>query len=125
MTSSHPFKCQFCDIDATIHMEDQPNGKALPFNTDGTPHKHVKHSKQQQQYQQTFRPTPVSDTSAIMNEQENQNKNPASFVQRAEAIAMAHKENMEASENLTNAVKDLNSNISKLVDLVGRYLDRS
>ena len=50
--------------------------------------------------------------------------NPAQSAQRTEAIAKAHEENIKASADLTQAVNGLSSNVSTLIDLLGKYMER-
>lgn len=113
-----PFRCQFCDIDAMIQMQDQPDGKkAIAINvSDGSIHKHVKHSKPQQQEQQQ----PRQDT--IIREH--------LAVTRDKAIAEAHDENIEANYQLRAAIMNqteqleiIGKQLSALNDLIRAYLE--
>ena len=89
-----------------------PDSKWIKTNLDGS--EHVDPTKSKGSYQQTFAPR---DTPEIREAKITANL-------RTEAIAKAHEENIKANADLTQAVNNLSSNISTLIDLVGRYLER-
>ena len=111
-------KCNYCDNGQDILYD--PTASPKTVNLDGSHHYHVKYGPSQQQSKQetVTRTEPVSRP---MVTHEEEAKITAAL--RSEAIAKAHEENMIASANLTETLKDLNSNLSTLINLFGKYLD--
>ena len=81
-----------------------PESKWVKTNLDGS--EHIDPARPAAQKQTTF------------------TTSPAQSPQMNEAIAKAHEENIKASADLTQAVNSLSSNISTLIDLIGKYMER-
>lgn len=134
-----PRECQFCDNHQMINMEENPPGSKYRWkvtNLDGSFHKHVKYGSQQQQQQPKQETVTITDTVAkpmVTKDEQYQIKQAV----KEEAIATAHKENMEESEKLRASLNNLEQkiddvgtqvyNLTKVLsgfsDIVRAYLD--
>src|SRR5215467_13903195 len=120
--SSAKKKCTGCNQEISW---DQHVREALgirgPLNLDGTPHTCEAFAKKRQQETVTISDTVATTNPMVTHEEEA--KITANL--RTEAIAIAHKENMEASEAHTKALNALTEIVKELVDQLRQknYID--
>ena len=112
-------KCSYCDNGQDILYDRDATPKSR--NLDGTHHYHVKYGPQQQTKQEAVTISQDVTRPVVTKNEEYQLKQAV----KEEAIATAHRENMEESAKLRTSIDGLSSNIALLVDLVGKYLDRT
>lgn len=94
--------CKYCDDHPQILYDaNAPEGKKVT-NLDGTYHKHNK--AQQQQHQETI------------SFKDNEQLAKYTYEARQQGIEQAHKENMDASERLRQAIDKLADKLDKLVE---------
>lgn len=135
-------KCNYCDNGQDILYD--PNASPKTTNLDGSYHKHVKYGgagqQQQQQTQQQVKPitetVTVSETVSkpmVTKDEEYKIKQAV----KEEAIAQAHKENMEEGQKLraslgnlelkiddvSNQIYNLNKTLEIFVSVLRSYVD--
>lgn len=132
--------CKFCDPPQDIYTNADVYGKWHPTNLDGSPHKHVKGLPQASQGQAMRKgypntAPPHTDIVSVVGSDElddeshedkmrivHESKPDQQFWNQRDAdIKLAHKENIQATTALTDAIHVLAEAISKLADKQQKY----